>query len=559
MDADRPTADVRVERITEHFSGMALLRVVGWCDGDIASIEVRYDGATAIRCDDITRTAGRTEFGTQLPLEANTSIVEVVAQGDDTCEVLYQKRLADIGNEPPPPASGFASRTLHSITSGEVFSPSRWKARLSRTSEKLLALRQKVRNKLLARRFRPRSQHDAYVENTTVTPRLRAAMVEAITGFRHRPTFSILVPVYNVDPMWLRKAIESVTGQIYPHWELCLADDCSTEPELLAYLNRLPRDPRIKLVRRDKNGHICHATNSAAELAGGEFVCLLDNDDALAPNALFALAEHLQQHPDADLIYSDEDKIDAADHRFDPQFKPDWSPELLLSYNYVNHFTCIRRSVFEKAGRFRPGFEGSQDHDLLLRVTELTDRVQHVPQILYHWRALDSSTASSAGVKPIVHTSGRRAVGEALTRREIAASPYVPPFAQKLNLPVLSLDGPDTGPSVAVIIRGDATAARKTVRAIKQNTAYKNFTDYLVLDGATPAEALNRTAASRSEDLLLFLDAGIEPTDARWLSRLVANLQLRDVGAVGCVLRDVAGRITDAGPVLGMRDGTAPA
>ena len=563
MDAEQIT--VRIERVTEPFSEMPLLRVTGWWQGDPAAaphdtIEVRYDGVTATRCgfipaeaDDIPPGQIRLNFGTQLPVEPAHTVTVCLGE-----RILYEQAPAAVGTESPVEPAGFLSRALQSITSGEAFAPWRWKGRLSRLSEKLLELRQKVRYRLLARRFRPRSPHDAYVENTAIAPRLRQAMADEASRFRHRPAFSILVPVYNVEPRWLKAAVESVRRQTYPHWELCLADDCSTDPALHRYLDNLPRDPRIKLARREINGHICHATNTAAELASGEFVCLLDHDDELAPHALFAVAELLQHQPDTDLIYSDEDKIDAAGHRYDPQFKPDWSPELLLSYNYVNHFTVIRRSVFEKAGRFRPGFEGSQDHDLLLRVTELTDRVHHVPRILYHWRSLPESTASAAEVKSYVHTAGRKAVEEALARRGVSAALDVPPFAQKLKLPVLALDGPDDGPAVAIIIRGDADAARRTIRAIRQSTAYRTATDYLVIDDAAPAEALNRMAAGRTEELLLFLEAGTEPADPRWLSRLVANLRVPGVGAAGGVIRDANGVLLDAGPVLGMRDGIAP-
>ncbi|MBY0512472.1 MAG: glycosyltransferase, partial [Gemmataceae bacterium] len=560
MDAAPADITVRVERATEPFSGMPLVRVAGWWDAppgtDAArfAVEVRYDGEAANRCELVPATAAdvppgkvRFNFGTQLPEEPGRTTLEIVLVGDVVRPLLTTPPAA-IGNEPPAPRPGLVRRTLRSLTSGEAFSPWRWKGRFARLAEKLLVLRQKVRYRVLARRFRPRDPHLGYAENTQVTPRLRAALAAEVGLFRHRPTFSILVPVYNVAPRWLHEAIESVRAQIYPHWELCLADDKSTDPELVRYLNRLPPDPRIGLARRATNGHICNATNAAADLATGEFVCLLDHDDALAPHALFAVAERLQRHPDADLIYSDEDKVDETGRRYDPQFKPDWSPELLLSYNYVNHFTVIRRSVFERAGRFRPGFEGSQDHDLLLRVTELTDRVQHVAQILYHWRALPASTASAASVKPIVHTSGRRAVEEALKRRGIAAELFVPPFAQKLNLPVLGLDGPNYGPSVAVIIRGEADAARRTVRALRANTAYRTFTDYLVVDAAAPAEALNRMAAGRTEDLLLFLEAGTEPAEPRWLSRLVANLGVPGVGAAGGVVRGPDGK-TQSVPV----------
>ncbi|MBX9580820.1 MAG: glycosyltransferase, partial [Gemmataceae bacterium] len=435
-------------------------------------------------------------------------------------------------------------------------SPRRWAGRFARLAEKLSELRQRAGDKLLHRRFRPQSAHDAYAANTAVTPRLRAAMAAEVGRWRHTPTVSILVPVYNVEPKWLARCIESVRDQIYPHWELCLADDASTEPALVRSLGRPPRDRRINLARRAENGHICHASNTAAELATGEFVALLDHDDELAPHALWAVVERLQHRPDADLIYSDEDKIDQTGRRYDGQFKPGWSPELLLSYNYINHFTVIRRSVFEAAGRFRPGFEGSQDHDLLLRVTERTDRVEHVPGVLYHWRSLPASTAAGAGVKPYVHTSGRKAVEEALARRGVTARPYVPPFAEKLGLPVLGLDGPDDGPAVAVIVHGDPVAAAQTAAVIHRTTDYRN---YSVVTAGGGADALNRAAAGRPEDLLLFLEAGAEPADRRWLSRLVANLSLPGVGAAGGKLVGAGGTVIDAGTVLGMHDGAAPA
>ncbi|MFO0798922.1 MAG: glycosyltransferase [Gemmataceae bacterium] len=569
MDAE-PSTSVAVERVTEPFSGMRLVRVTGYWQGASAPpthFDVRLDGETVTRCEPVAVTVGgqaRVNFGTQFPEEhaGTLAVVAVFPTGEHALASRPVASLDTVADTPRQP--GFLGRVLRSVASGEVVSPTRWAARLGRAAARATELREKVQGRLLARRFRPRDPHLGYAESTAVSPRLRAAMTAEIDRFRYRPTFSILVPVYldekkKIGSQWLRRAVESVRAQVYPHWELCLADDASTDPDLLRYLDRLPADPRIKLVRRAENGHICRATNSAADLATGEFVSLLDHDDELAPHALFAVAERLQTRPDADLIYSDEDKVDAAGRRYDPQFKPDWSPELLLSYNYVNHFTTIRRAVFEAAGRFRPGFEGSQDHDLLLRVTERTDRVEHIPQVLYHWRSLPDSTATAAGVKTYVHTSGRRAVAEALTRRGIAAELYVPPFAEKLGLPVLALDGPDDGPGVAVIVSGEAEAARRTVRSLRQTTAYRGLTDYLVIDRDPPAERLNRMAAGRTEDLLLFLEAGCEPTDPRWLSRLVANLGVPGIGAVGGRTVDATGAVLDAGIVTGMRDGIAPA
>lgn len=572
MDAARPPAlprpgDLRlfVERLAEPYSGMPLVGVGG--DGPPeflhCRIDVRYDSRPAsFAVPTLSPEPGRLHFSTQLPFDPAAVRLQVVAVAGTSESVLFDEPLAEIGTraEPtaPVPRRGPVGRAWRAVVTGEAFSLWRWQARVGRAAELARKVRQKVRHKLTARRFRPCDPHQTYAANTALTPRLRAAMADEITRFRVRPTFSILVPVYNVDPQWLTAAIDSVRAQVYPHWELCLADDASTRLDLLRYLERLPDDPRIKLVRREANGHICHATNSAADLATGEFVALLDNDDALAPHALFAVARLLQDHPDADLVYSDEDKIDAAGRRYDPQFKPDWSPELLLSYNYVNHFTVVRRCVFEKAGRYRPGYEGSQDHDLLLRVTERTDRVYHVPEILYHWRSLPSSTASAAGVKRYVHTAGRKAVGDALARRGVRASLVTPAFADRLGLPILGLDGPDDGPPVAVVIRGEPSAAAATVRAVKATTAYRNFAPYLVVDGAAPAEALNRIAAGRAEEILVFLEAGVEPTDRRWLSRLVAYLGLPGVGAAGGLIRDADGAIASAGTLLGMRDGIAP-
>jgi glycosyltransferase involved in cell wall biosynthesis/GT2 family glycosyltransferase len=560
---------VYVERIVEPYTGMTLLGVGGYLPADAADarVEVRYDGEpAAVLTPAAVPGEPRLHFSTQLPIEPDKTRLQVVVCRGGAETVVHDGELARVGDRPPPPpiehglaakVRGLVRRGVRSVFSGEVLSPGRWAARIDRFAEFLLQGRQKVRYRLLRRRFRPRSVHEAFVAHTALTPARRAALVAEAGRFRYRPRVSILLPVWNSDPRWLRRAVESVFGQLYDDWELCISDDASTRTDHLPLLDRWAKDPRVKVARRTANGHISANSNSAADLATGEFVALLDHDDELAPHALLSIVRLLQSHPDADLVYSDEDKITEDGRRYDPQFKPDWSPDLLLSYNYVNHFTCVRRAVFERAGRFREGFEGSQDHDLLLRVTERTDRVHHVPDVLYHWRAVSESTAGSAGVKPYVHTAGRRAVEEALARRGVAASLYVPPFAQKLGLPVLALDGPDRGPTVAVIVRGPADAAARTVRAVRQTTAYRDQTVYLVIDG--DADALNRMAAARTEGYLLFLDAGTEPGDPRWLSRLMAHATQPGVGAVGGLVRDADGRVVSAGTVLGMRDGIAPA
>ncbi|HEY8506237.1 MAG TPA: glycosyltransferase, partial [Gemmataceae bacterium] len=608
--ASRPHGRVFVQLCTEPYTGLPILAAGGHWPGEPADpppvAEVRYDGvaksAAEVRPTGETEPDGRPrlQFSTQLPREANVRRVQVVLREGGREEVLFDAELDTIPSHDaaaavaPPRGKlakllGFLRRGWRSLRTGEIFSLWRWAARARRFRDKLTELRLRLRQKLLARRFRPRAAHDGYAEHTALTPRLREAVRERAGRFAYRPKISILLPVYNVAPKYLREAIESVRAQVYDNWELCIADDASTLPALRRYLRRLPRDPRLKLVRRSRNGHISAASNSAAAAATGEFVALLDHDDRLAPDALYEIVALLQQHPGADLIYSDEDKLDAAGRRYDPQFKPDWSPELLLSYNYINHLTCIRKSVFDAAGRFRLGFEGSQDHDLLLRVIERTDRVFHIPKILYHWRALPSSTASAAGVKPFVHTSGRRALEDYLFRNRLDAEPYVPEFARRLGLPVNLLDWPDEGPSVAVLLLGDGSAdLRRCAESVLRRTTYRSYR--LVVrtgprdpegvrrvlremaaadpridwghdeDASGPLPArLNRAVAAMTEDLLVFLDPRLEVTEPRWLSRLAGYATLPGVGATGPSVFAADGTRLRAGVVLGMRDGTAPA
>ncbi|MCZ2342953.1 MAG: glycosyltransferase, partial [Bacteroidales bacterium] len=558
-----------LERFLEPYTGIPLLGVGGdGPDGPTdGRILIQYDNQpasyTTLKRVTPPDSAPRLTFGTQLPLEPQVERIQVLRENGtsqtrllDEPWVTIAPRQDRIAATPPT----LLARVLKNITSGELFSLWRWRARWGRCAELTLRAKQKLRYKLLARQFRPQAPHDAYVSHTRLTPRLQQAMTDELKRFRYRPTISILLPTYNSDPRWLREAIDSVRGQIYDRWELCIADDASTDPKHRQFLDQLERqnDLRIKLIRRATNGHICAATNSAADLATGEFVALLDHDDRLAPQALFEIVLALQHHPDAGLLYSDEDKINEVGHRYDPQFKPDWSPELLLSYNYINHLTCIRKKLFEQAGRFRLGFHGSQDHDLLLRVTELTERVVHIPKILYHWRAHVASTASIAGQKSYVHTSGRQAVEEALRRRHRPATLFAPPFAERLGLPILALDGFDDGPSVAVIIYGPIATGTETIRALIQGTTYRNVTPYLVDDTGTPAESLNRIAAARTEDYLLFLAAGLVPKNPRWLSQLLVQMRQPEVGAVGGAIRDTRGVLHSAGTVLGLRDGIAP-
>lgn len=542
MQQGGPVA-LSVERFVEPYTGMPLIGVGGYGAVDLGAVEVRIDDVPALTipaCDAVAGSPAARHFAGHFPCPAAGKLT-VLAHGHDTQRVTWFESALDAvplrGSAPPVPLN--LGRQL--------------KSQVKRAVTFARELPGKIEYRLWKRRFRPAAWYESYV--SAATPNADDLQRLKRLPWQQPPTISILCPVFNVDPKWLRRAVESVRRQPYGHWELCLADDASTNPATLAYLKSLTGDPRIKVRFRETNGHICRATNSAADLATGEFVALLDNDDELAVDALHHVAAAISENRDVDLLYSDEDKIDAQGRRYDPQFKPSWSPELLLSYNYINHFTVVRRSLFEAVGRYRPGFEGSQDHDLLLRITERTGRVIHIPRVLYHWRSLPSSTASAAGVKQYVHDAGRKALVEACLRRGITGERYQPVIARTLNLPILAITGPDEGPAVTAIVTGALRKVEATIVVIKEKTSYTPVE--FISNPDDTAEGRNRAAAKAKSDLLLFIDAGIEPVDSHWLSKLVANLR-HEIGMAAPRIMNPDGSINSAGVVMGLRDGAGP-
>jgi hypothetical protein len=270
--------------------------------------------------------------------------------------------------------------------------------------------------------------------------------------FHFLPTISIVMPVYNTPEKWLVKAVESVRRQVYQKWELCIADDASPAPHVRPLLEQLAAsDPRIKVTFRGQNGHISAASNSALELATGEYLALLDHDDELAPNALHEIVALLNAHPGTDLVYSDEDKIDEEGRRHEPYFKPDWLPDLFHAQNFISHLTVYRAPLVREAGGFRAGYEGSQDWDLALRVIErITDqqRIRHLPKVLYHWRAIPGSTAMMLSEKNYPLEAARRALTDAFARRgEKITLHHVPGDHWRVQYPL-----PAAAPLVSLII-----------------------------------------------------------------------------------------------------------
>ena len=375
-------------------------------------------------------------------------------------------------------------------------------------------------------------------------------------------TFSILLPVYNPDPRHLREAIRSVQEQTYGNWELCIADDASTDPAVPEILHdAAAADPRIKLLIRAQNGHISAASNSALELATGAFVGLLDHDDRLAPEALAEMARALDAHPDLDLLYSDEDKIDADGNRFSPHFKPAWDPDLSLVSNYICHFTVIRRELVAEVGGFRIGFEGSQDHDLVQRVAEKSapERIGHVPRILYHWRAAGDSTAASVETKPYAIAATGRVIRDTLERRDMPVRAEQRRGRWRLLRPL-----PDAR-SVSVIIptRNRLTLLKTCIDGLLRQTDYDAFDIRIVDNGSDDAETLryldqlikrsnisvlrdggtfnfsrlcNLGARDASGDYLCFLNNDVEPANPDWLAELVAEAARPEVGLAGAKL-----------------------
>lgn len=246
-----------------------------------------------------------------------------------------------------------------------------------------------------------------------------------IEKFTYQPKISILMPTYNSPQKFFRLNIESVINQIYQNWELCIADDNSPDNNVRDIIKEYAqKDKRIKYVFRKKNGHISQASNSALEIATGEFIALLDHDDIIYPNTLSECIKKINQIPDADFIYTDEDKVDIYENRFEPHFKPDWSPETLLSGNYITHFALIKKKLVDQIGGFRKGYEGAQDFDLFLRLTEFTNKIYHIPKILYSWRTVETSTASKNSIAKAgyAYKNGVKSVYDALRRRGLKAN-----------------------------------------------------------------------------------------------------------------------------------------
>jgi len=408
------------------------------------------------------------------------------------------------------------------------------------------------------------------------------AIEARIEAMKTRPMFSVVMPVYNPPHDFLRQAIESVQAQIYPDWELCIANDKSPDPEITRILDAFAADdPRIKVVHREENGHISRASNSALEIASGDFVALLDHDDVLSRHALYMVAEELQHHRDAEVIYSDEDKLDQDGIRTAPYFKPDFNWELFRGQNFVSHLGVYKRELLTEIGGFRVGFEGSQDYDLALRAIEHCgpDKVRHIPHILYHWRILEGSVAMASDEKDYAHERALKAVREHLSRYGLTAE--VQEIAHGRYRRVIHAL-PEPAPRVSIIVptRDRLDLLRVAVESLIEKTEYPDYEIIIVDNGSEERETLawldataeahdfvtvlrdegpfnysrlnNRAIAQASGAMILLLNNDTEVIDGGWLTEMVGHACQPDVGAVGAKLYYTDGRVQHAGVVIGL-------
>ena len=423
--------------------------------------------------------------------------------------------------------------------------------------------------------------YDEFLHRNAFRETDRSWMAQIAAAMKLRPTFSIIVPTYNTPESYLRAMLDSVLAQVYPHWELCVADDASTQSHVRMILEEYrAKDARIKLSFRTENGHISAASNAALATASGEFVALLDHDDVITPDALFQNALRVNAVPDVDMIYSDEDKINDDGYLTDPFFKPDWSPDRFLCQMYTSHFGVYRTALVREVGGFRLGFEGSQDYDLVLRLTERTHRVEHIARVLYHWRIHPASTTAGMDTKPYAEIAAKRAIGEALERRgepgTVEAIADLPgSYAVHYTIRETALV------SIIIPTRDHGGDVDRCLRAVFEKTAYPNL-EVILLDNGTRdfgslevfadwerrephrlrvvrhdvefnySEINNFAVKASRGPYLLFLNNDTEIIEPDWLTTMMEQAQRPSIGAVGAKLLYADGRIQHAGVVLGI-------
>ncbi len=398
-----------------------------------------------------------------------------------------------------------------------------------------------------------------------------------------RPRFTIVTPVYDPPAVVLREMIDSMLAQSFSDWEFILVDDCSPSRHVLPILRECAAaDERIIVVEREANGGIVAASNDGLAVARGEFVGLLDHDDTLVPDALRLVDMYADKHPEMDYCYSDEDLIDFEGRYVGPFYKPDWSPERLRSQNYCTHFSVFRTALLEQIGGFRPGFDGSQDYDVILRASEQAREIVHIPFVLYHWRQIATSVASGdLTVKPYAYDAGRKAVEEHCERigldAEVSLGAFPGNYRVRRSAPV------DASISVVIVTNGHSSRiwgverlhVVETIRSVLAHTARPvefvvvaehGTTEHVsasirravgdhelcLIDGAPRMarhQLVNLGAVAASGDHLLLLHDDIDLVTDEFVDELLSYVVDPSVGAVGCMSYFSDGRVRHGGYV----------
>jgi len=398
--------------------------------------------------------------------------------------------------------------------------------------------------------------------------------------FANAPKISIAVPTYDTPQKFLLEMIQSVADQTYPNWELCIADGGSTQRHVRAVLSAFKqRDRRIKVKFLKKNQGIAFNTNVAISLSTGEFIAFVDHDDIIPPFSLYEIVKAINENPDADFIYSDEDKITAdGKRRFDPYFKPDWSPDLLRSCNYIGHLVVLKRELLHKTGNLRIEYEGSQDYDLILRAGESAQKIVHIPKIFYHWRIHKKSVAQNPEQKLYVYESARKALRDHLKRKGLAGNVDILPLLgqykityQSSKIPFVSIIIPNQNNYCMLkncidSILQKSTYKKKELIIIDMGSSDKNIINYykhlkkalshvkvLMWNKPFNYAAVNNFAAQFTDrEVLLFLNNNTKVINNDWLERMIDHVVRKEVGAVGAKLYCPNGTIQHAGLIVGI-------
>ncbi|WP_429075559.1 glycosyltransferase family 2 protein [Aeromonas veronii] len=429
----------------------------------------------------------------------------------------------------------------------------------------------------------PTLNYDEWIDTVEI-PSLptQIEIAEFISSMQTPFIISVVMPVYNPAEIYLRACLDSVLAQSYPHWELCIADDCSPKEHVQRVLREYEaKDSRIKVVYREQNGHISAASNSALDIAKGDFVALLDHDDALPEHALLFMAQAICERPHTQILYSDEDKLNGRGERFDPHFKSDWNPDLFFSQNYVSHLGVYRRSLLQQIGGFRLGVEGSQDQDLLLRCLPhvAAEQIVHIPRVLYHWRTIEGSTALASGEKSYTTDAGIKALRDYFAEQQpgVRVEAGLVPNTYRVRYPI-----PDPAPLVSLLIptRDRRALTETAVRSIIERSTYTHF-EILILDnGSVEQETLDFFAQIQQEDsrvkvlrydhpfnysainnfgarhakgsIIGLVNNDVEVINPDWLTEMVSHCLRPEIGCVGAKLYYSNNTLQHAGVIVSL-------